>query len=108
MRQAITLGFKHGCATPVVITGPEVPIGDQRAAFREVRQLPHHEEFQRIEVWDNAQGRILRKRLCACPGEPEVADDNTADGDESAASLAGQAAGADHSPATTAKKKKST
>lgn len=79
MRQALTIGFKHGCETPVVITGPEVPIGEQRAAFRETRQLPGHAEFQRIEIWDNAQGRILRKRL----GQPVEEGADAKDGDES-------------------------
>jgi len=80
MRLAITIGFKHGCGTPVVITGPEVPLPTQREAMRQVRCLPHHEDFQRIEVWDSSQGRILRKRLGA-PGQG--ASEQKATGQES-------------------------
>lgn len=79
MRYAITIGFKHGCGTPEVITGPNVPIGDQRAAMREARQLPHHEKFQRIELWDSSQGRIARKRL----GQPVEEGADAQGGEES-------------------------
>lgn len=61
MRRAITIGFRHGKPTPEILLGPEVPIGDQRAAMRETRARLNHEEFETIELC--LIDRLSRKRL---------------------------------------------
>lgn len=105
MRLAITIGFKHGCGTPVVVIGPEVPLAEQRAAMRATRQQPHHEQFQRIELWTSNQGRIARKRLGHPVEEIAPGNEQEATGDESAAAGEGTDSSESSSAKAAAKKK---
>lgn len=103
MRYAITIGFRHGGGPPEVITGPEVPLAEHKAAMREIRQSPRHAEFARIEIWTSSDGRVARKRFAA-PGEP--ASEQEGPGDEERDETEGSSTSPESSPAKAAAKKK--
>lgn len=60
MRRAITIGFPPDDGTPVVITGPEVPHAEHKAAFKQLRTDRVHEKFDRIEIWTNSGARRVK------------------------------------------------
>jgi hypothetical protein len=51
MRTAMTIGYEHGSSKPVVISGPEVSIHDQKKAVK-TDNSPTHPRFHTIEVYE--------------------------------------------------------
>jgi len=63
MRYAITTGIRHGHQAPVVITGPEVPLNEQREAFLKMRGETEHPNFHKVELWTSDAGIIRKARF---------------------------------------------
>jgi len=71
MRYAITTGIPHGTTVPQVITGPEVPLAEQKAAFLQMRALTEHPDFEAIQLWASDAG-IIRKARFSKPAPKAV------------------------------------
>lgn len=62
-RSAITVGHPHGGGTPTVITGPHVPLPEQRQAMRDRKAKREDPDFARVELWTSDGGVITKKRF---------------------------------------------
>ncbi len=63
MRRAVTIGYHHDGGEPSVITGPHVPLPQQREDMRKVKTETEHPTFQRIELWTSDGGMISKKQF---------------------------------------------
>lgn len=63
MNRAVTITFRTGGA-PCVLTGPEVPVHEQTAAFKTLvaQGVP---DCESIELWTSSAGLIKRKKFSA-------------------------------------------
>lgn len=53
MRTAITLGYEHGSGRAVLVSGPDIPITQQRETLKAIAGKAHA-LFSQIEVWDSS------------------------------------------------------
>lgn len=44
------LGRRHGAASEEMISGPEIPYGEQRKLFREFKLVREHPEFESVTL----------------------------------------------------------
>lgn len=66
MRHGITIGRRIGSKHLEVLTGPEVPLPEQIAAFKRLKADPAAAStFEEIELWNAGQGRAKRHRFRA-------------------------------------------
>lgn len=70
MRTGVTLGFPHGGGQVKTLALPSVDLEVQKAKFKEWRDLRAHPEFERVEVWSNRQGVILKAKFEPVKAEP--------------------------------------
>ena len=59
MRLGITIARRKAAKTFEVITGPDVPLPEQIAAFKRLQADPAAcEQFEEIELWNSTEGRV--------------------------------------------------
>lgn len=62
MKYALTIGFPREGA-PEVIHGADVPVAEQKAAFKGLLAKRVNEKYGRVELVDSARGRIRKARF---------------------------------------------
>ena len=62
MRTAITLAWPHGDPKPKLLSGTDVSIAEQIAAFKKIDPAISS-EFERVEIWESGSGTIKRHKL---------------------------------------------
>lgn len=111
-RIAITLQRRHGEDQFQVVSGPEVPVGTQLDAIKQIARSVtgrEHPEIAELQVWTSSDGCRKRFRFSPPgeitePGDDEgEGDDDGESADEAEADLAAKAAGA--KPLTRAEKR---
>lgn len=73
MRTALTIAVHLGGEVTELLAGFETPIDQQRATFKQLRQIETHSVFERVEFWESGSGRVLKhgfKHVQATPEAP--------------------------------------
>jgi len=96
MRTALITARKHGQKALGVISGPDVPIAEQREKFKAFARAPHHPDFEEVQLWESDTGIV--KRLKRVPTGVFEA--------KTAASAVAASAAAEPEPAAKSAKKK--
>jgi hypothetical protein len=69
MRTAIIIGRKHGQKSLVLVSGPEVPIVEQKELFKDFQRDSVHDDFEYVELWTSDAGCVKDRKLIS----PKVA-----------------------------------
>ena len=60
MRQAVTLGRRHGETTYRMIIGPDVPITEHTKRLKAMRVAGSDPEYCEIQIWQSDSGRTAK------------------------------------------------
>jgi hypothetical protein len=63
MRQATIFGRKHGAKARELVSGPDVPIVDQLAKFKEFKRQQSNATFELVELWFSDNTPRLDRKL---------------------------------------------
>lgn len=74
MRTAIIIGRKHGQKTLEVVSGPEVPILEQKELFKDFQRVHAHDDYEYVELWISDAGKVKDKKLVTYERAEELAD----------------------------------
>lgn len=74
MRTAIIIGRKHGQKALQVVSGPEVPILEQKELFKGFQRVHAHDDFEYVELWISDAGRVKERKLITHGRAEELAE----------------------------------
>jgi hypothetical protein len=74
MRTAIIIGRKHGQKALEVVSGPEVPIVEQKELFKDFQRIHANDDYEHVELWISDAGKVKDRTLVTQKRAVELAD----------------------------------